>query len=216
MDISHALKRLRRATPWSSPPDCPWRDAHLAVVDIETTGLDLHRDEIISVGVVHIRDARITTDTFYAVAKPGRPTTEAAICLHSLTQEELRDAPPFSEVMPLLRGELRGAVIVAHAAWVERAFLNRALRPFGERVPNRLIDTAALARAVGRASVGPNEPSLEGLSVQMGLPVHTPHHALGDALTTAQLLLALASEAERKLGSVTVHDLWNLSLRHGN
>jgi DNA polymerase-3 subunit epsilon len=37
------------------------------------------------------------------------------------------------------------------------------------------------------------EPSLESLALQLNLPVHTPHHALGDALTTAQVLIVLAS-----------------------
>jgi DNA polymerase-3 subunit epsilon len=32
---------------------------------------------------------------------------------------------------------------------------------------------------------------------RLGLPVHSPHHAQGDALTTAQLFLALASRLDR-------------------
>jgi DNA polymerase-3 subunit epsilon len=35
--------------------------------------------------------------------------------------------------------------------------------------------------------------SLSELAHSLGLPVHRPHHALGDALTTSQVFIALAS-----------------------
>lgn len=216
MDFPLALTRLRRATAWPNPPDAPWRTARFCVVDIETTGLNMSRDEIVSVGVVEIREARITPDTFYEVAKPARAISEESMCIHSLTSSDLLHAPPFAEVMPRLRETLAESVIVAHAAWVERCFLNRALRPLGEKVPDRLVDTAALARFAGISHPGPNEPSLEGLSRSLGLPVHTPHHALGDAQTTAQLMLALASRIEREVGRLTVNDLLDISAAHGN
>ena len=48
------IRRLRRRRPWSAPVAGDWRDARFSVIDIETTGLDLHDDQIISVGVVHV------------------------------------------------------------------------------------------------------------------------------------------------------------------
>jgi DNA polymerase-3 subunit epsilon len=62
-----------------------------------------------------------------------------------------------------------------------------------------VVDTAALAR---EAMVVPDrlegEPALESLAETLGMPVHTPHHALGDALTTANVFLALTSRLERR------------------
>lgn len=46
------------------------------------------------------------------------------------------------EVVELLGASLRGSVLVARAAWVEGAFLDRALAPLRERVPNGVVDTA--------------------------------------------------------------------------
>lgn len=53
------------------------------------------------------------------------------------------------------------------------------------------------------------EPSIEYLTGRLELPVHTPHHALGDALSTAQLFLVLAA----RLGgeTLTARDLLALS-----
>ena len=53
---------------------------------------------------------------------------------------------------------------MAHAAWVERAFLDRALRPRRECLPDEVVDTAALARAAGLARAGTHEPDLESLA----------------------------------------------------
>jgi len=206
------IDRLRRVRPWPSPDDVPWRDSRLCVVDIETTGLDLARDEVVSIGVAEVAGGRVTSSRFYQVVRPERPISEASMRVHALTATELADAPSFGEVLPRLRAFIGEAVIVAHAAWIERAFLDRALRPYGERVPDRLVDTAALARHLGLAAPGPTEPSLELLCQQLGLPAYLPHHALGDAVTTAQLLLVLASRIEAaEPSAVTVGRLLALS-----
>jgi DNA polymerase-3 subunit epsilon len=216
MGVADSVKAaLRRTRSWRTEETLPWREARFCVIDIETTGLELDRDDIISVGVAEVVQARITSRFLYEVARPSRPISEAAMCLHALTADELAAAPPIAQVLPRLRAHVAGSVIVAHAAWVERAFLNRALRPLGERVPDRLVDTAALARHLGLVPPGTHEPSLEALARQLGLPVHTPHHALGDAVTTAEVLLVEATTIERRGGVATVDELLTLSARHG-
>nr|BFE71854.1 hypothetical protein GCM10020092_051550 [Actinoplanes digitatis] len=129
-------------------------------------------------------------------------------------------APAIDEVVDRLVDLLSGRVLVAHAAWVERAFLNRALRPRGIRLARATIDTAALLRACRLADPDrPGEPNLEAASRRLGLPVHTPHHALGDAFTTAQLFLALAtrleaSHARNRPRPLTLRQLYAISRYH--
>ncbi|MFI7067509.1 PolC-type DNA polymerase III [Kribbella sp. NPDC050124] len=212
MVVPHRLRTaLRRTHPWHGPERGLWRETTFAVIDVETTGLDLNRDEIVSVGVAIVEMGRISSRSFYEVARPSRPISESAMCVHSLTAEELTAAPPFAEVLPRLRAQVVGSAIVAHAAWVERAFLNRALQPLKERLPDRLVDTAAMARRLEIAQAGEREPSLEGLALQLRLPVHTPHHALGDAMTTAEVFIVLATRLERQLGALTVEELLGIS-----
>ena len=93
---------------------------------------------------------------------------------------------------------LAGRVLVAHAAWVERSFLAAALRPAGLRVSAPVLDTSVLARHVlEEKRVGDRETiRLSDAVERLGLPVHRPHHADGDALTTAQLFLALAIQLD--------------------
>jgi DNA polymerase-3 subunit epsilon len=215
MGLAASLARALRPTrPWRHVRHGSWRAAELSAVDLEATGLDLARDEVVSVGAVRISGGRLTVRRFYEVARPRGPISPEAMCLHALTAEELAGAPPFEEVLRRLRAEVSGTVVVAHAAWVERSFLNRYLRPWGERVPDEMVDTAALARHLGLAGASDREPSLEGLARLVGIPVHTPHHALGDATTTALLFLVLATRLEQERPGLTVADLLELSARN--
>lgn len=199
----------------------PWREVEFCVLDLETTGLDLRRDEIIAYGAAIVAQARIPCSrTAYRLVRPARPVSVPAVTVHGLRAADLAGAPPIDEVLDDLVDLLSNRVLVAHAAWVERAFLNRALRPGGRTLGRAVIDTAALLRAcrlVDGSTAG--EPNLEAAARLLGLPVHTPHHALGDAFTTAQLFLALATRLERvpagnKPRPLTVRQLCAISKHH--
>lgn len=174
-----------------------WRDIDYAVVDLETTGLDLHRDSIASYGVVLVEGGRILPRDTYGLVRPSSPMTPEAITVHALLPADVADAPPVSHAVQVIESALADRVLVAHAAWVERSFLTRAFAATGRRLRCRIIDTAAMARAAHmRCARGPGEPALERLAEELRLPVLSPHHALGDARTTAQVFLALASRLD--------------------
>lgn len=199
-----------------------WRDAAYCAIDVETTGLDLRRDSIVSIGAACIRNGRIIgSENYYTLIRPACPISVASMRIHCLRPADVEDAPAMCEVGQLIARQLSGRIVVAHAAWIERAFLTRLLRQAGSRFTAPVIDTAALARALGYADelqVG-HEPSLELLAQRLSLPVYAPHHALGDAITTATVFLALASQAGKPTGQtrpepVTVRSLISLSASH--
>lgn len=196
-------------------PRIPWREAEFCVLDVETTGLDLNRDDIVSFGAAPVIGGRIPCGRLvYREVRPGRPVSVDALTVHSLRTADLADAPPIDDLLDELIGLLSGRVLVAHAAWVERAFLDRALRPRRLRTARAVVDTAALLRACRLAEPDSGtEPNLATAARGLNLPVHTPHHALGDALTTAQLFLALATRLERGR-TLTVRQLCRVSAHH--
>jgi DNA polymerase-3 subunit epsilon len=175
-----------------------WREACYCAIDVETTGLDLRRDSIVSIGSAGIRDGRIVCgDSYYSLIRPASPVSVASMRVHCLRPADLEDAPVARDVGQEIARRLTGRIVVAHAAWIERAFLKRLLRQAGIRFAAPIVDTAALARALGyaRDSAQGREPSLELLARQLSLPVYAPHHALGDATTTAAVFLTLATKA---------------------
>lgn len=179
--------------------DASWRDASYCVIDVETTGLDLKSDEIIAIGTTQIKGARIQMETnFYREVRPQRRPSIESVEIHGLRSVDLESASPIESMIPDLVKQLQGRVLIAHAKWIEKAFLERHLAGSGRNFFRGAVDTAALARAIGYASEGNDrEPSLESLARRLRLPVYAPHNALGDALTTAVLFLAEATELER-------------------
>jgi DNA polymerase-3 subunit epsilon len=193
-----AAGRFRSAA--QPAPEEPWREAQWLAVDLELTGLDIRSDEIIAIGAVPISEGRlILGEAIYALARPDRPPKTPAILIHKLRSVDLADAPPLSEAIELLLDLLAGRVPVFHTAIVERSFLGRELRRRRLRLPLD-VDTEVLGRAWlrDRDGVAPAGISLARLAAVLGQPAEDPHHALGDALTTAQAFIALASHLDAK------------------
>ncbi len=183
------------------PAETPWREAGYAVVDLETTGLDPDEDEIISFAQLPIDAGRITVGAACTLTiRPGRMPGAETIRIHGLRPKDLTDAPELANVLDTMLAALTGRVLVAHAAWVERGFLTEALDQAGVRLRRPVIDTAALFRRwQGRSGEDDEAPvRLSHAARELGLPVHRPHHADGDALTTAQLFLALATRLDSR------------------
>lgn len=177
-----------------------WSEARFCALDVETTGLDLLNDEIVSIGAVRIIAGRVLQSaSFYREIRPTRPPSVASVEIHGLRNIDLIGATTVMASMPELNSLLSGKVLIAHAAWVERAFLTSHLVASGATFPKQVIDTAALARACGYVDdLNGYEPSLEYLARELNLPAYAPHHALGDALTTAIVFLALTNKLERR------------------
>ncbi|MGA2294632.1 MAG: 3'-5' exonuclease [Acidimicrobiales bacterium] len=186
----------------------PWREARYCVVDLELSGLDPRTDEIISFAAVPIDAGRlIVGEALYALSRPSQPLPEKSVLVHGIRTVDLADAPPLDEAIQPLLAALTGRVMVAHVATVERSFLAPQLRRHGVRLHQPILDTYELARLWAFQRHAPfSRPTLDDVADGLQLPVHRRHHALGDALTTAQVFLALASHLE-EFRSETVRSL---------
>jgi len=185
----------------------PWDEIEYWSLDLETSGLDPRTDQILSVGMVPIRRGVIAWgDHFYSLALPGTwdNLDGDAISVHHILPEELRDAPPLEAI--LMEVEVRlsgGAALVLHHAPFDLAFLQRAFRKAGRVWPKpAVVDTRVLVSRFEERQkrLVPYAPditrSLAELVQLFNLAPYTPHHALADALATAELFLALRSRLE--------------------
>jgi DNA polymerase-3 subunit epsilon len=193
--------RLRsRPLPGLPAEDTPWRSAGWCVVDLELTGLE-RSDEIIAIGAIPVLEGAVALgEAMYTLASPDRAPAHGAVLVHKLRSADLADAPPLSEAVDQLLKMLAGRVPVFHTAVVERTFLGRELRRRGLRLPAE-ADTEALGRLWLRERTGSHPPAPAGLSLArlcslLGIPGETPHHALGDALTTAKAFIVLAGHLD--------------------
>jgi DNA polymerase-3 subunit epsilon len=197
--------RLRRSPPagaaaeFASVPrpaeGTPWRSAGWCAIDLEMTGLDPRSDEIIAVGAVPIDGGRIVLGGgMYTLVNSELRSNLRAVVVHKLRVPDLAGAPPLDEAMDRMLELLSGRVPVFHTAAIEAAFLTRQFGRRRVRLPEA-ADTEVLGRMWLRQRDGSalEGISLTGLANALGQPAETPHHALGDALTTAKAFIALAS-----------------------
>jgi DNA polymerase-3 subunit epsilon len=201
------------------PASTPWREAPWCAVDLELTGLDRRRSEIIAVGVVPIDEGRLVLGrAAYTLARPRARPERGAVLTHKLRAADLAQAPPVGEAIELVLEALAGRVPVFHTAIVERSFLGPQFSRRRVRLP-AAADTEVLGRLWlrQRDGVAPRGLRLAQLAALLGQRAEPPHHALGDALTTAAAFVALASHLERSgpqtVGSL-VHADEQLGARH--
>jgi DNA polymerase III subunit epsilon len=207
-----AARFARAAAPGA---ETPWREATWCAIDLELTALE-RAGEIISMGAVPIQDGVVILGgALYTLARPDRAPNPATVLVHKLRSADLADAPPVDDAVDLLLDAMAGRVPVFHTAMVERSFLGRELRRRRVHLAPD-ADTEALGRAwlQERDGVAPAGLSLARLSSLLGLPAEAPHHALGDALTTAQAFIALASHLDARRPQ-TVGSLQTPALRPG-
>ena len=180
----------------------PAGDGPIWALDLETSGLEPRHHEILSAGMVPIRGGTIRWgERYHSLVRPGDPAAVSpeGIGAHQIVPAELAAAPPLAEVLAEIDRRLREGVVLLHHAPLDLAFLRLAYRRCGRRWPRpRVIDTVDLLlrrqrRGLGAAANVSAAPvgSLTAARRQLGLPPHDAHHALADALATAELYLAL-------------------------
>jgi DNA polymerase III subunit epsilon len=179
-------------------------DATYVVVDLETTGLRPGQSGICEIGAVRLRGFEVDGE-FETLVDPGLPIAAGASAVTGLRNEHLRGAPRPPEAVRSFLAFAGDAVLVAHNARFDLAFLDRETELLtGSRIGAPVVDTVRLARRLlaGRVSGF----GLAQLAWFLGTAERPCHRALPDARATAELLLALIGLAQER-GARTVADL---------
>ncbi|MFN2381459.1 MAG: exonuclease domain-containing protein [Guyparkeria sp.] len=192
--------------------DADWRAGEFIVLDFETTGLDPGQDRLLSVGWVVMRGPTIELATaHHQVINPMIGIPEQSAVIHCITDDAAAEGLPEREALEQILEGLAGRVLVAHNARFEIAFLNAACRRhFGAGLAIPVIDTLLLARQGferRHLHYGPGELRLDALRGRYHLPRYHAHHALIDALATAELHSALCQDRVSPKGRLPLRRL---------
>jgi DNA polymerase III subunit epsilon len=177
------------------------------VIDCETSGLDAKRDRLLAVGAVSVRRGRIALgDAYGALVRQAQPSSPGNIAVHGIGTEAQLAGRSATEVLRELGEFAKGGVPAAFHAPFDAEILRRAFKAEGRApLPRRWLDVAELAPALFPGRL-PEGSSLEDWLASFGIAPQGRHDAVGDALATAQLLLALLGEAQRQ-GSTALEDV---------
>ena len=173
------------------------------VFDIETTGFNKERDQIIEIGAVKVQNGE-TIDTFSTFVNPRVPIPERITELTSITDEQVKDAPPIEEVLPEFLKFCEGAVWVAHNAGFDSGFMETKARDLGlGEVSFTVIDTLALARGLYNQL---KRYTLDAVCKHLGVSLENHHRAVDDAGATAEIfkrcLTELREQKVENLGEI--------------
>lgn len=166
-------------------PGSPESEPRWVVVDVETTGLDAHRDAMLSVGAVALRpDGIDLSDSFEAAVQPPQTSSRDNILIHRIgAQAQAAGDLPDRVCQRFLDFVASSPLVGFHVAF-DRKVLSRAMRHAGLTPPAYWLDVAELARAVR-----PDEQARaldEWLEIAE-LSAMARHCAASDALATAML-----------------------------
>jgi DNA polymerase-3 subunit epsilon len=184
-----------------------WPEPVYWALDLETGGLDPARNPVLSVGMVPVRDGVVKVgESFYSLMKASAHLDEYSLAVHHILPGEVGEAPSPEEVVEEIHSRLGEGVLLVHFAAVDVAFLRRLYESCGRSWPRpRVVDTAGLVTRLSGTLLGGSGAPVDLGSVRdrFGLPRYKEHHALSDALATAELFLVL----RHRLGARTLRDL---------
>src|SRR5262245_23198166 len=183
-------------------------EAVYVVFDLETTGLRPGSARICEIGAVRVAELELE-ERFETLVNPRVPLPPAITALTGIEPRALRGAPGTEQAVRSFLEFAGDAVLVAHNARFDLAFLDREVeRLTGRRVAAPVVDTVWLARRLleGRT----RRVGLAALAHFFGTAARPCHRALPDAETTAEALLHLIGLAQER-GARTVADLVELS-----
>lgn len=196
--------------------DRPLTDYEFCVLDTELTGLSPRKDEIVSIGVVRIKNLSITANSYYSLVAPRGELPKLSTMIHRITPQMLKNAPRLRTIFPEVLSFCGNALIVGHNIGLDMSFLNRAaVDILGGRLHTPCLDTMRLAQIYQQELWenyydqfdGQLSYQLYDLSDRYGLPSFNQHNALYDAMQTAYLFLFLVKKL-RSGGIKTLRDLY--------
>lgn len=193
----------RPPSPRSLSDDMALSDLPALVFDCETTGLDVTRDRMVSIGGVRLQGERLFRSLVLdRLVNPAMSIPARSTAIHGITDAMVENAASFADIEPLFRELAQGCVLIGHNVPFDLAILRFEYAAAGLDWPApRSLDLLQLVTALDPAL---ESASLDALADFWGVEIRGRHTALGDALVTAEifrvLLPRLADRGVRTLG----------------
>lgn len=161
------------------------------VLDIETTGIDANKDEIIEIAALKIIDNSVAAEFQSFVKIEGRLPKEI-VKLTGITETILDDeGNALGKVLQELIYFAAEYKVICYNAKFDRSFLEVALKKYGHRsMPNQFIDVLALARM----RLNLDNYKLQTVAEYLSIAQKPSHRALEDCRVTWEVFSKLMEE----------------------
>ena len=193
-------QQAERLAYWRTLPEiertAAFDDTRYVVVDVETTGLNLMTDTLISVGAVAVVNGRIAlNDSFYVVLQQRESSRKENILIHGISGSAQREGVlPADALLAFLVYLGKSPLVAFHVAFDE-TMIKRALRQYlGISFKRPWLDLAYVLPAL-YPDLMRNHRALDDWASRFDIHNDDRHNAVADALATAQLLLVAIAQA---------------------
>ncbi len=153
----------------------------LTFIDIETTGLSPIRDRIIEIGVLRMKNGRITK-RYETLVNPDCNLPPEITMLTGITAKQLENAPVFSRIADDLEELLHDSIFVAHNARFDYSFIRSEFARLEKTFRSQTLCTAKLSR---RLFPRFHRHSLDSIIDRFGIACDLRHRAFSDAKVLA-------------------------------
>jgi len=198
----------------------PVRSFRYVVFDLETTGLDVYSDQIVSIGAYRVVNGRIRLDdVFSRLINPGGHIPPMSVKIHGIVPDMVANASTALDILKDFLNFINGDILVAHQARFDTHFLNRLMKQrYGFNLQNIVFDTILMYQKI----VFPLHPypygidlsakqcSLDAIAKHYGIVIQQRHTALGDALATAMIFQRVIVKLEKE-GNDKLRSLFNVA-----
>ncbi len=191
-----APQQAQRLATWAAlpapRPDRPFDRSRYVVVDVESSGLNIARDRLIAIGAVAVTGGRVDlNDSFEIVLQQEQVSDKTNILIHGIGGTAQREGmPPAEALLAFLEYLGKDPLIAFHVAFDE-SMIKRALKTFlGLNFRHAWADLAYVTPAL-HPQLAQRYRSLDDWMGLFQIGNYARHNALADALSTAELLLAL-------------------------
>jgi DNA polymerase-3 subunit epsilon len=181
---------------YDAPPEGEW-----VALDCETTGLDVRRDQIISIGAVRIVGNRLlTSQRLELLVRPERSLEVASMRVHRLRERDVAQGLPPAQAMRALLEFIGSRPLVGYYLAFDVAMINREILPMlGVGLPQPKIEVSALyydfknRQLPAHARDAAMDLRFATIMADLALPPREAHDALNDAVMAGLAFLKLRS-----------------------
>ncbi|MEJ8848298.1 3'-5' exonuclease [Variovorax rhizosphaerae] len=179
------LADARFAFMYDAPPKDEW-----VTLDCETTGLDVRRDRIISIGAVRIVGNRLlTSERLELLVRPEQALKSESVRVHRLREQDVALGMEPVQAVRRLLDFIGSRPLVGYYLAFDVAMLNREIRPMlGVRLPQPKIEVSAMyydyksRQLPAHLRGGTIDLRFQTIMSDLGLPQRDAHDALNDAV----------------------------------
>ena len=182
----------------------PWTEAHITIVDVETTGPDVYEDHVVEVGAAIFRNGRcVEVLESYVQPPEGIVIKPEATEVHGIYDADVQGAPSLQAILGRWYGKLAGTVPGAYCESFDRQMFElKGHHPFPKGMP--WIDPLPFVRMADAYVAGSGRHKLEATCKRYGVKLDDAHSAGNDARAAGELLFRLLDKG-------VLQDHWTLA-----